>query len=73
MKKGIRRIPQIRYNLKTIGTTFKSQAARHLIAQHTFKSPTTMHIYNDNGNILSMDELLQGSTKHIWNKSLRNE
>ena len=32
-----------------------------------------MHIYDNNGTRQSMDNLLQGPTKNIWNKALINE
>ena len=72
-KRGMQRITQTRYNLRDRGTHFKSQAARQLLVQHTFKAPKAMHIYDKNGKRHSMDNLLQGLTKNIWNKALRNE
>ena len=55
------------------GTNFKPQAARQLLAQHTFKTPKVMHIYDDNGKSKSIDNLLQGPTEKIWSKALINE
>ena len=65
-KRGMQRITKIRYNLLDRRINFKSQAARHILAQHTFKAPKAMHIYDENGKIQSMDNLLQEPTKHIY-------
>ena len=47
-KRGMQRITQTRYNLRDGGEKIKSQVARQLLAQHTFKAPKAMHIYDDN-------------------------
>ena len=43
-------------------------ASRHLLAQHIIN-----HIFDDNGNKLTLAKLLQGPSKEIWAKSLSND
>ena len=63
-------ITQTHYKFRDRGTNFKSQAARKLLAQHTFKTPMAMHIYDDNRKRQSMDNLLHGPTKIFGTKRL---
>ena len=72
-KRGVQQIPQTRYNLCNKGTKFKDQAAKYLLAQHIFNQPTAMHIYDDQGKKLSMNNLIQGEHKDRWVKALSNE
>ena len=72
-KKGVQRLPQHRYNLRNKGTNFKDKAAKYLLAQHIFNQPTAMHMYDDQGEKLSMDNLIQGEHKDRWVKALSNE
>ena len=63
------------YNLrsKTRSQSFKSTAAKYLLAQHIFSSPSSMHIYDETGKKMSIDKLVNGTDKHIWIKSLSME
>ena len=56
--------------------SFRAQAARSLLAQHIFASytPTAInHIYNDEGQKQSLDQLLKGPDREIWSRSTSNE
>lgn len=72
-KKGVQAIPQSRYNLRNRGTNFRGQAARYLLAQHIFKHPTMMHMYDSHGKRLSMDNLINGPQGDTWTRALSNE
>ena len=63
-----------RYNLRSNGTNFRSQAAQYLVAQHTFNTIQVMnHIYNDSGKKETLATLLSGDSKTLWTTSLSNE
>ena len=55
---------QSRYNLRSSGTNFRSQAAQYLVAQHIFQTTQVMHhIYNGNGKKETLASLLAGPNK----------
>ena len=77
---------QQRYGLrptqaKKYSQNFRARAATHLIAQHVYSvnhptsnpSQSCMHIFNDTGKKKSLDDLLTGTDKDVWTKSLSNE
>ena len=77
---------QQRYGLrptqaKNYSHNFRARAATHLIAQHIYSinhptsnpSQSCMHIFNDAGKKQSLDDLLTGTQKDVWSKSLSNE
>ena len=65
---------QTRYNLRSTGTNFRSQAAQYLVAQHIFQSTQVMHhIYNDSGKKETLASLLSGENKNRWAQALSNE
>ena len=64
-----------RYNLwsRVKGTNYKHQAAQYLVAQEIFRH-CAMHINDDHGHKLSMEDLLNGPDgTSIWDKALSNE
>ena len=64
---------QTRYNLRSTGTNFRSQAAQYLVAQHIFESTQVMHhIYNDSGKKETLASLLSGENKNRWAQALSN-
>ena len=79
--------PHYRRKAPQLGTSFRSRAAQHLVANHLFNSPQwhhftpsstssqffMAHIYDNNGKKLSIDKLLAGPDALIWNQSLSNE
>ena len=70
--------PTHRYQLRSKrttqpqGTNFRSMAAQYLVTEHIFK-PRVNHIYRPDGKKETIDTLLQGSDRTIWNQSLSNE
>ena len=54
------------------GTNYKHLAAQQLLAQHIFQHCAN-HIYNTSGKKETIDTMLAGPHKEIWDKSLSNE
>ena len=55
------RIPQTRYNFRSRPPeSFKSRAAKHLLAQHIYTNQYAHHIFHNNGGKLEVDYLLNG-------------
>ena len=54
-------------------SSFKHQAARHLLAQHLFHKSKAMHVYNAMGKRETIDTLLYGINGTTWTRSLSNE
>jgi hypothetical protein len=54
------------------GTNFKNIASRVLVAQHIFQYKAA-HIFRPNGTKETIDSMLSGPSKDIWEKSLSNE
>ena len=62
------------YQLRNRNNTppsYKTRAAKYLLAQHIFGTANNM--YNDSGNRLSIDTLLYGSDGKKWIPALSNE
>ena len=74
-KRGEMRIPQTRYNLRSNApTSFRSRAAKHLLAQHIYAKHYAQHIFDDKGRRLNVDQLLNGKDGATrWNPALSNE
>ena len=68
-------LPTTRYTLRPriYPKSYRTQAARTLLAQHIFTLPHINHIYDDSGKHLTIDKLLNGSQSQIWAKSLSME
>ena len=64
---------QIQLTFKITPRSFKARAAQFLMAQHIFSTPSIMHIYDSNGKRMTIDKLVKGKDKDIWNKSLSME
>ena len=58
-----------RYNY---GTNFKSQAAKHILAQHLAIKHQVSHIFSDTSEQMSIDILLQQNPE-LWGPSVSNE
>ena len=54
------------------GTNYKHFAATRLLAQHIFQHKVN-HIYNEHGKKETMESLLRGENKVLWDRSLSNE
>ena len=69
--------PRIQH--KGYSQNFKQRAARHLLAQHMASSVTAddeqfcMHLYDENGKKETVESLMNGKDKDIWNKSMSME
>ena len=74
-KRGEIDIPQTRYHLRSsVGESFKSRAARHLLAQHIYYKHFAHHIFDDAGNKLKVNDLLQGPDgPNRWIPAMSNE
>ena len=55
-----------------LGTNFKDLASRLLVAQHMFQHKAC-HIFRPNGTKETIDSMLQGPLRAVWEKSLSNE
>ena len=55
--------------------SYKHHAAMYLLANHLFQQDThqALHIYDKNGVKQTLEKVLQGEQKVIWNKSSSNE
>ena len=68
--------PTHRYNLrsttKNYGDNFKHKAADYLLAQHLWQHNAN-HIYRTDGTKHTIDSLLKGPDRLVWDQSLSNE
>ena len=64
------------YFSRNSGTNFKGLAADNLLAQHIFQqqtSPMINHIFKEDGTKETLESLLAGPDKDVWNTALSNE
>ena len=74
-KRGELKIPQTRYNLRSnAAESFRSRAARHILAQHIYDKHYAQHIYAKDGKRLKVHQLLNGKDgPKRWTPALSNE
>ena len=59
-------------NIRPTHSYYLRQRTPTPMVQQMFQT-SILHIYDDNGNKLSLDALLKGPNKHIWERGLSNE
>ena len=65
-RRGEITFPQTRYRLRSsTSDSFRSRAAKHLLAQHVFSNYSVNHIYDDKGRRLRVDDLLNGENGRL--------
>jgi hypothetical protein len=57
---------------RNFGTNLKSQAAKHILAQHLAIKHQVSHIFSDTGVKMSIDALLL-QNPDVWEPSVSNE
>ena len=63
---------RLRSHSRNLATPFKQMAVQSLITREVSQQ-FAHHIYDDKGKRLTLDSLLKGSQKEIWDKALSNE